>query len=73
MTTAEQKAFARRWSGDEFTTLAIFQTAHRRQDDTAHHKVIQKTLDRVIDGEIQRPDYQCPPGYAEDRSWRPSI
>ncbi|HDT4634031.1 TPA: DNA-packaging protein [Klebsiella pneumoniae] len=30
-----------------------------------HHKVIQKTLDRVIDGEIQRLIINVPPGYTK--------
>ena len=58
MTTAEQKAFARKVECEEdglyYARYFFKQRTGGKMIVAPHHKVIQQTLDRVIDGEIQR-------------------
>nr|DAK74190.1 MAG TPA: Large Terminase [Caudoviricetes sp.] len=69
MTTAEQKAFARKVECEEdglYCARYFFkQRTGGKMIVAPHHKVIQKTLDRVIDGEIQRLIINVPPGYTK--------
>ncbi|MDG9851464.1 DNA-packaging protein [Klebsiella oxytoca] len=69
MTTAEQKAFARKVECEEdglyYARYFFKQRTGGKMIVTPHHKVIQKTLDRVIDGEIQRLIINVPPGYTK--------
>ncbi|MCQ6412233.1 phage terminase large subunit family protein [Klebsiella pneumoniae] len=69
MTTAEQKAFARKVEcevdGLYYARYFFKQRTGGKMIVAPHHKVIQKTLDRVIDGEIQRLIINVPPGYTK--------
>lgn len=69
MTTAEQKAFARKVECEEdglyYARYFFKQRTGGKMIVAPHHKVIQKTLDRVIDGEIQRLIINVPPGYTK--------
>lgn len=69
MTTAEQKAFARKVECEEdglyYARYFFKQRTGGKMIVAPHHKVIQKTLDRVIDGEIQRLLINVPPGYTK--------
>ena len=69
MTTAEQKAFARKVEFEEdglyYARYFFKQRTGGKMIVAPHHKVIQKTLDRVIDGEIQRLIINVPPGYTK--------
>ncbi|HBT4961192.1 TPA: DNA-packaging protein [Klebsiella quasipneumoniae] len=69
MTTAEQKALARKVECEEdglyYARYFFKQRTGGKMIVAPHHKVIQKTLDRVIDGEIQRLIINVPPGYTK--------
>ncbi|ODM34638.1 phage terminase large subunit family protein [Klebsiella pneumoniae] len=69
MTTAEQKAFARKVECEEdglyYARYFFKQRTGGKMIVAPHHKVIQKTLDRVINGEIQRLIINVPPGYTK--------
>jgi phage terminase large subunit-like protein len=69
MTTAEQKAFARKVECEEdgmyFARYFFKQRTGGKMIVAPHHRVIQQTLDRVIDGEIQRLIINVPPGYTK--------
>ncbi|HFP9367892.1 TPA: DNA-packaging protein [Raoultella ornithinolytica] len=69
MTTAEQKAFARKVECEEdglyYARYFFKQRTGGKMIVAPHHKVIQKTLDRVIDGEIQRLIINVPLGYTK--------
>lgn len=69
MTTAEQKTFARRVECEEdglyYARYFFKQRTSGKMIIAPHHKVIQQTLDRVIDGEIQRLIINVPPGYTK--------
>ncbi|HCA5512546.1 TPA: DNA-packaging protein [Klebsiella variicola] len=69
MTTAEQKAFARKVECEEdglyYARYFFKQRTGGKMIVAPHHKVIQKTLDRVIDGAIQRLIINVPPGYTK--------
>ena len=69
MTTVEQKAFARKVECEEdglyYARYFFKQRTGGKMIVAPHHKVIQKTLDRVIDGEIQRLIINVPPGYTK--------
>ncbi|MDM6861886.1 DNA-packaging protein, partial [Enterobacter hormaechei] len=69
MTTAEQKAYARKVECEEdglYYARYFFKLRTGGKMIVApHHKVIQQTLDRVIDGEIQRLIINVPPGYTK--------
>ncbi|MEG5846043.1 DNA-packaging protein [Enterobacter hormaechei] len=69
MTTAEQRAFARKVECEEdglyYARYFFKQRTGGKMIVAPHHKVIQKTLDRVIDGEIQRLIINVPPGYTK--------
>jgi len=69
MTTAEQKAYARKIECEEdglyYARYFFKQRTGGKMIVAPHHKVIQKTLDRVIDGEIQRLIINVPPGYTK--------
>ncbi|MGF8242510.1 DNA-packaging protein [Klebsiella pneumoniae] len=69
MTTAEQKAFARKVECEEdglyYARYFFKQRTGGKMIVAPHHKVIQKTLNRVIDGEIQRLIINVPPGYTK--------
>lgn len=69
MTTAEQKAFARKVECEEdglyYARYFFKQRTGGKMIVAPHHKVIQKTLDRVIVGEIQRLIINVPPGYTK--------
>lgn len=69
MTTAEQKTFARKVECEEdglyYARYFFKQRTGGKMIVAPHHKVIQKTLDRVIDGEIQRLIINVPPGYTK--------
>ncbi|EIW9588916.1 DNA-packaging protein [Klebsiella pneumoniae] len=69
MTTAEQKAFARKVECEEdglyYARYFFKQRTGGKMIVAPHHKVIQKTLDRVIDGDIQRLIINVPPGYTK--------
>ncbi|MEB6420330.1 MULTISPECIES: DNA-packaging protein [Enterobacter cloacae complex] len=69
MTTAEQKAYARKVECEEdglyYARYFFKQRTGGKMIVAPHHKVIQQTLDRVIDGEIQRLIINVPPGYTK--------
>lgn len=69
MTTAEQKIFARKVECEEdgmyFARYFFKQRTGGKMIVAPHHKVIQQTLDRVIDGEITRLVINVPPGYTK--------
>ncbi|EOU9599273.1 DNA-packaging protein [Cronobacter sakazakii] len=69
MTTAEQKNYARRIECEEdglyFARYFFKQRTGGKMIVAPHHKVIQQTLDRVIDGEINRLIINVPPGYTK--------
>lgn len=69
MTTAEQKAFARKVECEDdglyYARYFFKQRTGGKMIVAPHHKVIQKTLDHVIDGEIQRLIINVPPGYTK--------
>ncbi|TDS68021.1 intein/intein [Pantoea sp. PNA 14-12] len=69
MTTAEYKNAARRIECEEdglyFTRYFFKQRTGSRMIVAPHHKVIQQTLDRVIDGDIRRLVINVPPGYTK--------
>ncbi|WP_337022537.1 MULTISPECIES: phage terminase large subunit family protein [unclassified Pantoea] len=69
MTTAEYKTAARRIECEEdgmyFARYFFKQRTGSRMIVAPHHQVIQQTLDRVIDGEIQRLIINVPPGYTK--------
>ena len=69
MTTAEQRAFARKVECEEdglyYARYFFKQRTGGKMIVAPHHKVIQQTLDRVIDGEIQRLIINVPPGYTK--------
>lgn len=69
MTTAEQQAYARRIECEEdglyFSRFFFKQRTGAKMIVAPHHKVIQQTLDRVVDGEISRLIINVPPGYTK--------
>ncbi|KLP84089.1 phage DNA Packaging protein [Enterobacter hormaechei subsp. steigerwaltii] len=69
MTTAEQRAFARKVECEEdglyYARYFFKQRTGGKMIVAPHHKVIQQTLDRVIDGQIQRLIINVPPGYTK--------
>lgn len=69
MTTAEQKNYARRLECEEdglyYARYFFKQRTGGKMIVAPHHKVIQQTLDRVIDGEITRLIINVPPGYTK--------
>ncbi|MBV4366278.1 DNA-packaging protein [Erwinia phyllosphaerae] len=69
MTTAEQKNYARRLECEEdglyFARYFFKQRTGGKMIVAPHHQVIQRTLDRVVDGEINRLIINVPPGYTK--------
>lgn len=69
MTTADFKTAARRIECEEdglyFTRYFFKQRTGSRMIVAPHHQVIQRTLDRVIDGDIRRLIINVPPGYTK--------
>lgn len=69
MTTADFKTAARRIECEEdglyFTRYFFKQRIGSRMIVAPHHQVIQRTLDRVIDGDIRRLIINVPPGYTK--------
>lgn len=69
MTTAEFRNAARRIECEEdglyFTRYFFKQRTGSKMIVAPHHQVIQKTLDRVIDGDIRRLIINVPPGYTK--------
>lgn len=69
MTTAEQQAFARRVECEEdglyFARYFFKQRMGSKMLVAPHHRVMQRTLQRVIDGEITRLIINVPPGYTK--------
>lgn len=68
-TTAEHLVAARRLECEEdglyFARYFFKQRMGNKMIVAPHHKVIQETLDRVIDGEIKRLIINVPPGYTK--------
>lgn len=69
MTTVERKNYARKLECEEdglyFSRYFFKQRTGGKMIVAPHHKVIQDTLDRVIDGEIKRIIINVPPGYTK--------
>lgn len=69
MTTAEQRAYARKIECEEdglyFARYFFKQRMASRMIVAPHHQVIQRILQRVIDGEITRLIINVPPGYTK--------
>lgn len=69
MTTVERKNYARKLECEEdglyFSRYFFKQRTGGKMIVAPHHKVIQETLDRVIDGEIKRLIINVPPGYTK--------
>ncbi len=69
MTTADQRTLARRIECEEdglyFARYFFKQRMTSKMIVAPHHKVIQDTLQRVIDGEIIRLIINVPPGYTK--------
>ncbi len=69
MTTAKYKNAARRIECEEdglyFTRYFFKQRTGSRMIVAPHHRVIQQTLDRVINGDIRRLVINLPPGYTK--------
>ncbi len=69
MTTAEQKNYARRLECEEdglyYARYFFKQRTGGKMIVAPHHKAIQRTLDRVISGEINRLIINVPPGYTK--------
>lgn len=69
MTTVEQRRYARRIECEEdglyFARYFFKQRMGSKMIVAPHHKVIQDTLDRVVDGEITRLIINVPPGYTK--------
>jgi len=69
MTTADQRTLARRIECEEdglyFARYFFKQRMTSKMIVAPHHKVIQDTLQRVIDGEITRLIINVPPGYTK--------
>lgn len=69
MTTAEQRTHARRIECEEdglyFARYFFKQRMGNKMIVAPHHRVIQKTLDRVVSGEITRLIINVPPGYTK--------
>lgn len=67
--TAEQQALARRIECEEdglyFNRYFFKQRMGSKMLVAPHHRVIQRTLDRVISGEITRLIINVPPGYSK--------
>ena len=69
MTTVEQRNYARKLECEEdglyFSRYFFKQRTGGKMIVAPHHEVIQSTLDRVIDGEINRLIINVPPGYTK--------
>ncbi|MGI2931887.1 hypothetical protein [Vibrio fluvialis] len=69
MTTVEQRNYARKLECEEdglyFSRYFFKQRTGGKMIVAPHHEVIQRTLDRVIDGEINRLIINVPPGYTK--------
>lgn len=69
MTTVEQKIIARRFECEEdrmyFARYFFKQRMGAKMIVAPHHKVIDRTLQRVVDGEIKRLIINVPPGYTK--------
>lgn len=69
MTTVERKNYARKLECEEdglyFSRYFFKQRTGGKMIVAPHHKVIQETLDRIIDGEIKRLIINVPPGYTK--------
>lgn len=69
MTTVEQQNYTRKIECEEdglyFARYFFKQRMGSKMIVAPHHKVIQDTLDRVIDGEITRLIINVPPGYTK--------
>lgn len=67
MTTADDLIRARMCEADGlyFSRYFFKQRTGGKMIVASHHKVIQETLDRVIDGEIKRLIINVPPGYTK--------
>lgn len=69
MTTADPITFARKLECEEdglyFSRYFFKQRMGAKMIVAPHHKVIQKTLDRVLSGEIKRLIINVPPGYTK--------
>jgi len=67
MTTADELIRARMCEADGlyFSRYFFKQRTGGKMIVAPHHKVIQETLDRVIDGEIKRLIINVPPGYTK--------
>ncbi|PHM48890.1 terminase [Xenorhabdus sp. KK7.4] len=68
-TTAEQRDFARRLECEEdglyFSRYFFKQRMGSKMIVAPHHRIIDETLQRVIDGEISRLVINVPPGYTK--------
>ncbi|KAA0910673.1 DNA-packaging protein [Pusillimonas sp. ANT_WB101] len=69
MTTADQRAYARKIECEEsglyFARYFFKQRMGAKMIVAPHHRVIQETLQRVVDGEITRLIVNVPPGYTK--------
>lgn len=69
MTAEQRRTFARRIECEEdglyFARYFFKQRMGSKMIVAPHHQVIQRTLQRVIDGEIQRLIINVPPGYTK--------
>ncbi|WP_278810663.1 DNA-packaging protein [Obesumbacterium proteus] len=69
MTTVERKNYARKLECEEdglyFSRYFFKQRTGGKMIVAPHHKVMQETLDRIIDGEIKRLIINVPPGYTK--------
>lgn len=69
MTTAEQQVIARRIECEEdglyFSRYFFKQRMGNKMIVAPHHRILQETIDRVVDGEITRLIVNIPPGYTK--------
>ena len=69
MTTVERKNYARKLECEEdglyFSRYFFKQRTGGKMIVAPHHKVMQETLDRIIDGEMKRLIINVPPGYTK--------
>lgn len=69
MTTAEHQVIARRIECEEdglyFSRYFFKQRMGNKMIVAPHHRILQETIDRVVDGEITRLIVNIPPGYTK--------
>lgn len=69
MTTAEQQVIARRIECEEdglyFSRYFFKRRMGNKMIVAPHHRILQETIDRVVDGEITRLIVNIPPGYTK--------